>query len=111
MEGNYLILLDKIKEINGIKPVLLQLPEDNSVARGIIVTGATSKKHAQGIADGILSLSKSFGEKPLGVEGYNLAEWILIDYNDFIIHIMQLETRELYQLEKLWSVASKEKDM
>lgn len=106
-----LILLEKIEELSGKDILVLDLPEDYAVARTIIIVEATSRKHAQGIADKILESEEETGEKILGREGYNLAEWILIDYNDIVIHIMQREARELYNLGNLWGHQAKREQL
>ena len=70
----------------------------------IIVTG-TSDRHARAIADSIIDRVRAQGEKPLGVEGYQEARWVLIDLGDVIVHVFQPEARETYDLERLWSDA------
>ncbi|HNR39516.1 MAG TPA: ribosome silencing factor [Acidobacteriota bacterium] len=68
----------------------------------IICSGA-NEKHIQTLAD---ELQKKLGEKGIEtahVEGYQNAEWVLLDYFDFIVHIFSIETREYYELERLWA--------
>ncbi|WP_244267429.1 ribosome silencing factor, partial [Sodalis-like endosymbiont of Proechinophthirus fluctus] len=55
------------------------------------------------IADHLVQASRSAGLMPLGVEGKNFADWIIVDLGDVIVHVMQEESRRLYELEKLWS--------
>ena len=70
----------------------------------VICTGANSRQ-VQAISDEIGLQLKNRGELPLSVEGYNQAEWVLMDYGDFLIHIFSPKAREYYQLERLWRQA------
>lgn len=69
----------------------------------VIVTG-TSSRHVKSLASDVTMISKKSGLIPLGVEGMDAGEWVLVDLGDIIVHVMQPKTREFYQLEKLWSV-------
>jgi len=76
----------------------------------IIVTG-TSNRHVKALANEVVIKSKANGVIPLGVEGVEAGEWVLVDLADAVIHIMLPKIREFYQLEKLWSVESLEADV
>jgi len=67
----------------------------------ILATG-TSSRHVNAIADKLVDYMKDHGLRPLGVEGQEEAEWVLVDLNDVIVHIMQADARVFYDLEKLW---------
>src|SRR5579872_4878313 len=68
----------------------------------VICTGANSRQ-IQAISDEItLRLKDDRGELPLSVEGYSQAEWVLVDYGDFLVHIFSPKSREYYNLERLW---------
>jgi ribosome-associated protein len=71
----------------------------------VICTG-NSNTQVESIADSIHdAVKKATGENPFHTEGYRNAEWILLDYVDVVAHVFQPETREFYQLEKLWADA------
>ena len=70
----------------------------------IIIASGSSDRQVKAIADRVVGAAKARQVRPLGVEGRQQAEWILIDFGDVIAHVMLPETREYYQLEKLWSV-------
>jgi len=61
----------------------------------------------QAIADGVETALKKAGERPALVEGYQKADWILLDYFDFIVHVFAPETRMFYGLERLWGSAER----
>jgi len=67
----------------------------------VITTGANARQ-IQAIADEIVKQLKQAGELPSSLEGYENAEWVLIDYGDFVIHIFSPKTRVYYDLERLW---------
>ena len=69
----------------------------------IICSGANDK-HIQTLAEEVRDqLKKQQGLAPSHVEGFPTAEWVLMDYFDFIVHIQSIEAREFYELEKLWT--------
>jgi ribosome-associated protein len=76
-----------------------------SYADTFIIATATSDRHARAIADAIREAETEIGAKPLGVEGYDEARWVLIDLGDVIVHVFLAEVREAYDLERLWSDA------
>lgn len=68
----------------------------------VIATGKTGRQ-ANALAQHVIEQAKACGHLPLGEEGSNTGEWVLVDLGDVIVHIMQPQTRDFYQLEKLWS--------
>ena len=70
----------------------------------VICSGANARQ-IQAICDEVELELKRAGELPLGVEGYDKAEWVLVDYGDFIVHVFSPAAREFYGLERLWRQA------
>lgn len=85
-----------------IKP--LDVRKLSNVTDYMVVATATSKRHALSMADKLYEAAKKHDAKPLGIDGQNDSEWILIDLGDVIVHIMLAEARKFYSLEKLWTV-------
>ena len=83
---------------------VLKVSELTTIADFFFITSGSSKTQNQAIADEIL---KKAGRKPFSMEGYDLAEWILIDFGDIIVHIFTEEKRATYNLESLWADAEK----
>ncbi|KXJ49342.1 MAG: ribosome silencing factor [Cycloclasticus sp.] len=75
-----------------------------SFADDIVIVTGSSNRHVKSLAMEVSMLSKKNGLIPLGVEGMDAGEWVLIDLGDTIVHVMQPKIREFYQLEKLWAV-------
>lgn len=80
--------------------------EPNAIADAFIIATATSRRHGQGLADAVASAYREKGYGRPRMEGYETAQWILIDNSDIIIHIFQEEARDLYKLEDLCAHAS-----
>ena len=76
----------------------------SDVADTMIVATGTSSRHVKSLAEHVVVDCKKEGISVLGHEGQSGGEWVLVDLGEVLIHVMQLETREFYQLEKLWQV-------
>lgn len=99
MASHFRAFLDS-QNAGGIE--LLNIDSPQSIIDIFIVATAASRRHAQGLADGISVICKERGYEFLGMEGYDLGEWILVDCNNVIVNILQEEQRKLYKLEELW---------
>lgn len=84
---------------------VLDLEGASSLTSYFLICTGTSTRHTQGICDGIIERLKRSGKTPSHVEGYAQAEWILIDYFSFIVHIFSDRARHFYDLERLWKNA------
>jgi ribosome-associated protein len=79
-----------------------------SFAEFFIIASGANQRQVQAIADEINEqLKKQLGSRPIRIEGYNAAEWVLMDYGDFIVHIFDKDAREFYDLERLWRDAKR----
>ncbi|HVS00922.1 MAG TPA: ribosome silencing factor [Thermoanaerobaculia bacterium] len=70
-----------------------------------VICSGTNERQVQAIADAVDATLRAEGVRPLHVEGYNRAQWVLLDYGDLVVHIFQEETRRFYGLERLWGDA------
>jgi ribosome-associated protein len=83
--------------------VVLDLREVASFTDFFAIASGTNVRQVQAIADAVQEqLRKQLGVKPARVEGYNSAEWVLLDYGDFIFHVFEEKSRRFYDLERLW---------
>jgi ribosome-associated protein len=81
---------------------ILDLREVTSFTDYFVICSVANARQGQAISDEILKDLKTFGELPVSVEGFESAEWILMDYGDFIVHIFSASARSYYDLERLW---------
>jgi ribosome-associated protein len=72
-----------------------------------VLCNGTNPRQVQAIADEVELRLKTAGMRPTHVEGYNQAEWILIDYVDFVVHVFSEKARKFYDLERLWKSAKR----
>jgi ribosome-associated protein len=70
----------------------------------MVVATGTSDRHIQSLCEYVSEKVQENGLKPLGIEGGQGSDWVLLDLGDVIVHVMTAQAREFYQLEKLWSV-------
>ena len=81
---------------------VLDLEQTCSFTSYFLICSSTSVRHAQAICDAIAEKLEKHGLTPAHVEGYSQAEWILMDYLSFVVHIFLERTRHFYDLERLW---------
>lgn len=87
--------------------VVLELIGLTDIADYFVLASGTSERHVRTIADAIESGMKEIGIKPFSLEGYDEGRWVIIDYQNVIIHVFIESLRELYDLESLWIEAKR----
>jgi ribosome-associated protein len=85
--------------------VVLDLRELASFTDYFLITSGTNVRQVQAISDAVVDELKKKGTRAARVEGYNTAEWVLVDYGDFIVHVFEDKARRFYDLERLWREA------
>ncbi|MBY7924170.1 ribosome silencing factor [Vibrio fluvialis] len=95
-------LADKADDMKAVDIVTLDVQGKSSVTDYMIICSGTSKRHVSSIADHVASEAKKAGVEPLGIDGENEGEWVVVDMGTTMLHVMQEEHRAMYQLEKLW---------
>jgi ribosome-associated protein len=95
-------LVDKVDDMKAQDIKTIDVQGKSSITDYMIICTGTSKRHVSSIADHVAQEAKQAGMEPLGIEGEKEGEWVVLDMGTTIVHVMQEEQRELYQLEKLW---------
>lgn len=100
-------IVEAALEVKAERPVALDMRTLTSYADSFIVLTGRSDRQVRSISDAVVDALKSHGEPPLGVEGLDDGNWVLIDCNDAIVHVFDPDTREQYDLENLWRDATR----
>ena len=95
------LALDEMKAKDAVE---IDVRGKTSIADYLVVASGTSSRHVKSVADEVVKFAKNCGVMPLGVEGDNEAEWVLVDLGDVIVHVMLPRIREYYAIERLWTV-------
>jgi len=98
------IAVNALEDLKGKDIVSLDVSELSDVMDTLIICTGTSNRQVKSLANNVVEDGKEAGIRPIGVEGMEQGEWVLVDYGDVVIHVMQAETRGFYDLEKLWSM-------
>jgi len=105
------LVITTIEDLKGEDIRELDVKDKTSVTDIMIIASGTSSRHVKSIANNVAVEAKKAGAKPMGMEGEEQGEWVLVDLGDIVVHIMQPHIREFYDLEKLWEIdASEERD-
>jgi ribosome-associated protein len=96
------LVLTALEDIKADNIDSIEVSNITTIADHMIIATGTSTRHIQAISNNVIRCVKAQSYKPLGVEGTSGSDWILIDLGDIIVHIMLSQTRDFYNLEKLW---------
>ncbi len=102
LDERMMMALRAAAEKKAIQSVVLDLREIASFTDYFVITSGTNERQVQAISDEIVETLKKAGSAVARVEGYKTAEWILLDYGDFVIHVFDQKARTFYDLERLW---------
>lgn len=101
------LVIDSLEDLKAINIVVLDVSNQTSITDRMIIASGTSSRHVKGLAENVMTEAKKAGCPALGSEGEVDADWVLVDLGNVIVHVMRPETRELYDLEKLWTFVSR----
>ena len=104
MEGEVLkpLVIEALDDLKAVNTVSLDVSGLTDVMDYLVITSGTSNRHVKSLADNVCMEAKKEGMRPLGVEGEDAGEWVLVDFGDVVVHVMLPATRDFYDLERLW---------
>ncbi len=100
-----------LEDMKGVDLTLIDIVGKSSIADAMVVVTGTSQRHVRSLAESVRLAAKEANHPPLGIEGGDSSDWVLVDLGDVIVHVMTEEKREFYSLEKLWSVGPSSDEM
>jgi ribosome-associated protein len=102
LDERVLTALHAASEKKAIDPVVLDLRDIASFTDYFVIFGGANERQVQAISDEVYEQLKKAGSAAARVEGYKTAEWILLDFGDFVVHVFEQKARKFYDLERLW---------
>ena len=102
LDERVLAALRAASEKKALEPVVLDLREIASFTDYFVIVSGANERQVQAISDEVNETLKKSGHAAARVEGYKTAEWILLDYGDFVVHVFEQKARKFYDLERLW---------
>ncbi|MBT8078725.1 MAG: ribosome silencing factor [Gammaproteobacteria bacterium] len=99
------LVIEALDDVKAKDVSRLDVRDITTVTDYMIVASGTSKRHVKALVDNVAEKAREAGRRPIGVEGEDGGEWVLLDLQDALVHVMLPRVREFYNLEKLWSLS------
>ena len=96
------LALQALDDLKAENVIVLDVRSHASFTDYMVFASGRSTRHVKSIANEVVEMAKKASLPPLGIEGEDVGEWVLVDLGDVIIHVMLPDTRQFYELEKLW---------
>jgi ribosome silencing factor RsfS/YbeB/iojap len=100
------LVINALDDMKALEIKVLDVRGLTDVADTMVIASGTSDRHVRSVAQKLVERTKAAGFRPHGVEGQQDSDWVLIDLNEMIVHVMLPRVREFYGLEKLWDMTT-----
>lgn len=96
------LVVDALEDIKGKDIRVLDVRGKSNITDIMVVASGSTNRQVRSLANNVVVKAKEQGVRPVGVEGERDGEWVLVDLGDVVVHIMQPDVRDFYNIEKLW---------
>ena len=103
------LVISALEDLKAIDIQQISVAGQNPLTDLFVVASGTSSRHVKSMAEKLVLKAKAAGCAPLGVEGAREGEWVLVDLNDVVVHLMLPQRRAFYNLEKLWETSTRQR--
>ncbi len=100
------VVQNALNDLKAVDLLILDVTSLTPEMDCLVIASGNSNRHVKSLADNVVIKAKAVGFRAQGVEGREVGEWILVDFGDIVVNIMQPKTRDFYDLEGLWSVGA-----
>ena len=100
------LVISSLEDFKAVDILVTDVSGRNPLTERMVIASGNSTRHVKSMAENLVVKSKAENNPPLGVEGASEGEWVLVDLNDVIVHLMLPQTRAFYNLEKLWEASA-----
>lgn len=98
------VVVAALEDVKGLDIVCLDVRGLTDVTDTLVVASGNTTRQVKALAENVIERCRVLGVRPIGVEGMDTGEWVLVDLGDLVLHVMLPATRAFYELEKLWSL-------
>ena len=100
------LVVASLEDFKAVDIQVIDVSGRNPLTERMVIASGSSTRHVKSMAENVVVNAKAKNHVPLGIEGAKEGEWVLVDLNDVIVHVMLPQTRAFYNLEKLWEASA-----
>lgn len=98
------VVLNALEDLKGQDITCIDVSDQTEITDFMVIATGTSNRHVKSLVERVAEAAAARNEKPLGIEGMEQGEWVLIDLADVVVHVMLPDVRNFYDLERLWTL-------
>jgi ribosome-associated protein len=98
------VVITALEDVKGNEITCIDVRQQTDITDYMIIVSGTSNRHVKALTRSVIDDAKAAGFEPIGVEGLEEGEWVLVDLVDVVVHVMLSATRDFYDIERLWTL-------